>query len=475
VAVVHIVEDEKLLRWALGEKLKRAGHTVEPAGDLAEASQVLARQQPEVMLLDISLPDGNGLDFYENNLTQLEDTVVIVMTAAGQIEDAVRAMKLGALDFLTKPVEHDEMIALVNRSIAVRSDNLEAHAARQSRERELGQKLVGESPAFCKVLDLAKDVAQSKVESILIQGETGSGKNVLARQIHALSDRRQKPILEVSCAAIPEQLLESELLGHERGAFTDARATRRGAFELANGGTLVLDEIGELKIELQAKLLHVLEERRMRRVGGEREIVVDVRVIALTIRDLATMVREGTFRQDLFYRLNIFPITVPSLRERGADILPLATHHLKSLQAKFGRHFKGFTREAENQLLCYPWPGNVRELRNVIERAMILERSDRIQAGALILDSLGQDPGTLTVEGAAAPTAPMAPRTPVAPLAPRTPLGIVPLEQVEREMVARAMVATDGNQTRAAQLLGISRDQLRYRLKKDADPSKTGE
>ena len=348
MALILIVEDEKLLRWALAEQLTRAGHTVHAAADLAEAKEHLGKHQPDVMLLDLSLPDGHGLDFYERHRQQLEDSVVIVMTAVGQVEDAVRAMKLGALDFLNKPVDQAELVRLVSRSLNLRSDQLEAQAARQSRERNLDQDLVAESPVFREVLRVAAEVAKSEVSSILLLGESGSGKNVLAREIHAHSSRKDKPAIEVPCAAIPDQLLESELLGHERGAFTDAKSTRKGAFELADGGMVVLDEIGELKLELQAKLLHVLEERRLRRVGGSREILVDVRVIALTNRDLKAMVQDGSFRRDLFYRLNIFPIQVPPLREHSEDILPLARHFLNQLQAKFGRQFEGFDREAEN-------------------------------------------------------------------------------------------------------------------------------
>lgn len=445
MALILLVEDEKLLRWALTEQLKRAGHEVHDAASLAEASSYLGKHQPDVLLLDISLPDGNGLDFYEQNQERLEDTVAIVMTAVGAVEEAVRAMKLGALDFLNKPVDNDDLVRLIERSLIVRSEHLEVEAARQSRERNLKLDLVAESKTFGKVIAVIYDVARSEVDTILLQGESGTGKNVLARHIHALSARSQKPILELSCAAIPDTLMESELLGHERGAFTDAKSTRKGVFELADGGTVVLDEIGELKLELQAKLLHVLEERRLRRVGGSREILVDVRVIGLTNRDLTTMVQEGTFRQDLFYRLNIFPITVPPLRERPEDILPLARHFLSTLQPKLGRRFEGFSRQAENLMLTYTWPGNVRELRNVIERAMILEHSPEIQAESLILNQAG----------VGAPE----PKTTTAQI-------IVPLEQMERDLIVRAMQATGDNQTRAAELLGVTRDQLRYRLKK---------
>jgi transcriptional regulator with GAF, ATPase, and Fis domain len=257
----------------------------------------------------------------------------------------------------------------------------------------------------------------------------------------------------VSCAAIPEQLLESELFGHERGAFTDAKTTKRGTLELADNGTVVLDEIGELKPGLQSKLLHVLEERYFRRVGGVREIHVDVCVIALTNRDLRTMVRSGEFREDLYFRVNVFPITVPPLRHRPEDILPLANHFLQSVRGKLGRHCEGFSREAENLLLKYPWPGNVRELRNTVERAVILERETLVSCRSLLLDTHlaiscgGGDASAST----------------------GVPPGIVPLEQLEETMVQRALDATGNNQTRAAELLGISRDQLRYRLKKQRE------
>jgi len=453
VARILIVEDEKLLRWALEQQLVRAGHSVFAAPDLATAASHLGAHQPDVVLLDLGLPDGHGLDFYESNRERLEGSVVIVMTALGQVEEAVRAMKLGALDFLTKPVDQAELVALVARSQSVRDERLEAQAARQRREQSLSQTIIGDSPAFQRTVEIAEEVARSEVATILVRGESGVGKNVVARHVHAASDRRAKPILEVSCATIPENLLESELFGHEKGAFTDAKAIKRGVFELADGGTVVLDEIGELRLDLQAKLLHFLEERRFRRVGGTREILVDVRVVALTNRDLQAMVRDKSFRDDLFYRLNVFPLVVPPLREREADVLPLARHFLATLQPKLGRRFDGFEREAENRLLAYPWPGNVRELRNVVERAMVLERAPRISSRSLVLD------------WAEPPHAEELPRLRSAGVAADNG-GIVPLDQLEREMVARAMRAAGDNQTRAAELLGLTRDQLRYRLKK---------
>jgi two-component system response regulator AtoC len=448
VALILLVEDEKLLRWALEKQLQRAGHRVHAAGDLATAAGFLGAAHPDVVLLDLGLPDGHGLDFYENNRDRLEGSVVIVMTALGAVEEAVRAMKLGALDFLSKPVNQADLVALVDRSLAVRGLELEAQAARQGRERRLGKTVIGEAPAFREVIEVAEQVARSEVATILVRGESGAGKNVVGRLIHAFSTRRARPLLEVSCATIPHDLLESELFGHEKGAFTDAKSVKRGVCELAEGGTVVLDEIGELPLDLQAKLLHFLEERRFRRVGGTREIVVDVRVVALTNRDLQAMVREKTFRNDLYYRLSVFPLLVPPLRERSADILPLARHFLASLQPRLGRRFDGFEAEAEARLLAYSWPGNVRELRNVVERAMVLERGQRISLRSLVLDWAGMPEGAVGAAGGAS----------------AMPAGIVPLEQMEREMVARAMRATEDNQTRAAELLGITRDQLRYRL-----------
>jgi len=461
LALILLVEDEKLLRWALTEQLKRAGHEVNGAANLEEAHNLLATHQPDVMLLDLSLPDGFGLDFFEQSKPQLDNTVVIVMTAVGQVEDAVRAMKLGALDFLNKPVDQEELVRLIDRSITVRGDQLEVQAARRNRELNLSQEMIAESPGFKEVVRVAEEVAKSDVSSIMIQGESGSGKNVLARHIHHLSSRSDKPILEISAAAIPDTLMESELLGHEKGAFTDAKSTRRGVFELADGGTVVLDEIGEMKLELQAKLLHVLEERRLRRVGGSREIFLDVRVIGLTNRDLAGMVQRKEFRQDLFYRLNVFPLTVPPLRQRPEDILPLAQQFLTSMRPRFDKNIDGFSRDAENHLLSYAWPGNVRELKNVIERAMILESQDLIQPTSLILRPVGESPiaaGEALEPNIGASQVDSGPADSGA--------GIRPLEEMERELVAKAMRATGNNQTRAAELLGVTRDQLRYRLKK---------
>jgi len=446
MAQILLVEDEELLRWALEERLKKAGHCVDAAGDLGTAAGYLKKRQPALMLLDLALPDGHGLDFFETHADELEDTITIVMTAVGEVEDAVRAMKLGAFDFLSKPVRQSELLSLIEKSLARRDEKDTAQAARRVQEYRAGSRIVAESSAFRAVLRVAEQVAASHVNTILIQGESGTGKNIVARRIHAISKAGKKPLLEINCAALPDHLVESELFGHERGAFTDAKTTKRGTLELAAGGGVVLDEISELELKIQAKLLQFLESRVFRRVGGLREIRVDTRVIALTNRDLKAMVDDGAFRADLYYRLSVFPITVPPLRSRPEDVLPLARAFIEDIQPKVGRHFRGLSREAEKLLLAYSWPGNVRELRNVIERAMILERADTISPAALALD-----PGI---------------RSPGEPDAEHGLDGIMDLETAERELIRRAMNSTSHNQTRAAKLLGITRDQLRYRLKR---------
>ncbi len=452
MAFILLVEDEKLLRWSLQQRLEKEGHEVHTAEDLAEAKRHLAEHRPDLMLLDLSLPDGHGLDFYEQNRSILDETVVLVMTAVGQVEDAVRAMKLGALDFLSKPIDHRALADLVNRSIEVRATKRDAGLAKRIQEQQLEEDVIAESEEFRRTLEIATDVTRSQVQTILLLGESGTGKNVVARHIHRVSERRDQPFFEVNCAAIPDQLMESELFGHEKGAFTDAKSSRKGSFELAEGGTVLLDEVGEIRYDLQAKLLHLLEDRTFRRVGGARELRADVTVVAATNRNLRRMVEQKKFRDDLYYRLSVFPIEVPALRDRRDDILPLARMFLKHLKKKTGRTFDCLTRDAENVLLAYAWPGNVRELRNVMERAVILERGPHLEVGSLVLDCIQT---VISPDEALTSPAPV-----------EMPQGIVPLEEVEREMVKRAMDAAGDNQTRAAELLGVTRDQLRYRLKK---------
>jgi len=442
MASLLLVEDEQLLRWALRGKLVRAGHSVQEAGTLAEAELRLREMRPQVVLLDVHLPDGNGIDFLSAQREKLADSVVIVITADGSIEDAVRAMKLGATDFLSKPVDHDDLLRLVDKASQRHREHLEVEVSRRAREKQSHAKVIAESGAMQHILKVAATVASAGTTTVLIHGETGAGKEVLGRYIHAHSPRAGAPLQALNCAAIPEHLVESELFGYEKGAFTDAKISRKGLFELADGGTLILDEIGEIPMTVQAKLLRFLEERTFRRLGGTREIAVDVRVIAMTNRELQQEVANGRFREDLFHRLNVFPIEIPPLRKRREDILPLAFSFMNHFGTSLGKHFTDIASELKEKLLSHAWTGNVRELRNLNERAVILEEGTVLTTRFLPLASTAQPP----MNGGDEP--------------------ILPLEEVEFIMVQRALRAARGNQSQAARLLQVSRDQLRYRVKR---------
>jgi DNA-binding NtrC family response regulator len=453
--LVLLVEDEGLQAWALKKQLELQGYAVHEAPTLAVAEAHLARQRPDVVLLDINLPDGNGLEFLAERREMLSESTIIVMTAGGEVQDAVRAMKLGAADFLTKPVEPSELVRAMEKALDAQRDRLDAERSRRERERVAPENVVAESSTMKQILDYAATIAASPATIVLIEGATGTGKEVVARFIHAHSTRANGPRYVINCAALPSELVESELFGHERGAFTDAKATRRGAFELAQGGVLVFDEIGEMPYPLQAKLLRCLEERTIRRVGGAREIAVDVLVVAMTNRNLAERVEAGDFRRDLFYRLNVFPIRIPPLKDRREDVLPLAIHFLRYFGAAVGRTFEGFAPSVKEALLAHDWPGNVRELRNLMERVALLEPPGIVAGRSLALASLS----TARTAGPDGPPAPA-----VAPVAPDPLAGILPIDEMELLLIQRAMRASRGNQSAAARLLGVSRDQLRYRI-----------
>jgi DNA-binding NtrC family response regulator len=441
MALLLLVEDESLLRWALAKRLRNAGHTVHEAPTIAVAEDHLRRHRPELVLLDIHLPDGNGLDLFVSHKDAIAESTVIVMTAEGTIDDAVRAMKLGAWEFLTKPVDQAELLRLVDKATAMRSEMLEAEGCRRLRDRKVSRGIVAESPAMRQTLELAAKVADATATTVLIHGETGVGKEVVARYIHARSPRAEAPLQALNCAAMPEQLVESEFFGYEKGAFTDAKTTRKGLFELAHRGTVVLDEIGEVPLALQSKLLRFLEERYLRRIGGSREIPVDVRVFALTNRNLQDEIAAGRFRSDLYFRLSVFPIEVPPLRERREDIIPLALSFLEQAATNCAKAFSGISPAFQEWLRGHAWTGNVRELKNTIERAVILENGREL-TGAELLFPVSDARRRTSVEE------------------------IIPLDEAEHMMVARALRVAGGNQSQAARLLKVSRDQLRYRVKR---------
>jgi two-component system response regulator AtoC len=442
-ATILVVDDESLLRWSLREQLTKEGYDVLEAGSASAAYDQL-RGDVDLVLLDFKLPDGNGIDILRRIKEQSPDILVILMTAFSTVENAVEAMKLGAYHYVNKPFNLDEVVLLVEKALETSQLRREVRALRTSQGREFGlDAIVGSSPAMQQVKTLLGRIAESPASTVLLTGETGTGKDLAAKAVHYNSNRAAKPFVNITASALPEQLLESELFGHERGAFTDARQQKRGLFETADGGTLFLDEIGEMAPGLQAKLLRFLEEKTFKRVGGLADIRVDVRVVAATNRNLEEEVKAGKFREDLFYRLQVMPVTLPPLRERRGDIPLLASFFIDRFNREFRKRVRGLSPAAQALLDGYQWPGNIRELRNAIERAMLLIDRDRLEP---------EDFTTLT-------------RT-VSPTQFKLPAEGVNLEEVERQLLVQALDRAGGNQTQAAQLLGINRDQVRYRVEK---------
>src|SRR5215831_19185006 len=467
---ILIVDDEPMIRWTLNEALRGWGYDAVEAGTVAGALTSFESERPAAVLLDINLPDGSGLDALREIKKRQPQAVVIMITANVLLEDTLTALRGGAYDFIGKPVNLNELQVTIRNGIEAGKLRKEVHSMRRDLAHEFGfDQIVGESPAMKKMIQLAHKVAESEASSVLLQGESGTGKDLVAKAIHYGSRRADKPFVAINCAAIPPTLIESELFGYEKGAFTDAKGRKEGLFEQAEGGTLFLDEIGELELGLQAKLLRVLEEGAFRRVGGLKDLPLDVRVIAASNRDLKTESEAGKFRLDLYYRLSVIQIDLPPLRERGDDVLLLARYYVAHFNERLRKRIRGLTREVEDIFRRYSWPGNVRELRNVIERVMILEDSDLITADWL---PRGLIRGERAVSATPVVAAPQATEVAIPSFQSavtqsfQLPDEGIDLEQIELSLVRQAMERSGGNQTRAAELLGVSRDQLRYRLKK---------
>jgi DNA-binding NtrC family response regulator len=445
-ATVLVVDDEALIRWSLTERLKSEGYHVLEA-DTGRAAMERLAEGVDLVLLDYRLPDTDGVSILRKIKEMDQDILVILLTAYASVETAVEAMKLGAYHFANKPFNLDEVAALVERALETTRLRREVRQFRTSAARPYSlQRIVGASPAVTALRHLVARVAISPSSTVLLTGESGTGKDLVAKIIHYTSDRAARPFMNITCSALPEQLLESELFGHERGAFTDARMQKKGLLETADGGTVFLDEIGEMTPALQAKLLRFLEEKSFKRVGGATDIRVDVRVIAASNRNLEEEVGKARFRSDLYYRLNVLPITMPSLRSHADDVPLLVEYFIDGFNTEFRKKVLGATPAAYALLQQYGWPGNVRELRNVIERAMLLSDHDRLDAGdfaALSRPVAAGDEFELPAKG-------------------------VDLEQLERNLVIQALRRCGGNQTRAGALLGLNRDQVRYRIEKFA-------
>jgi DNA-binding NtrC family response regulator len=445
---ILVVDDEEIVRESLSAWLEKDGYTLATAQDGETAIDRIKKERWSILLVDLKMPGIDGLQVLENVRKVQPDTAAVIMTAYATVDTAVAAMKLGAYDYLVKPFDPEELSLMVQKIVAQQALVRENVLLRKVLKRDYHfRDLISKSPAMQAVFDLARTAARSN-STILILGESGTGKELLARAIYSESPRNQGPFVAVSCAALTETLLESELFGHERGAFTGAAARRKGTFEMADGGTLFLDEIGDISAKLQLDLLRVLEGRQFTRVGGSEPVKVDVRIIAATNRDLQKAVAEGHFREDLFYRLNVIPVYLPPLRDRLEDMPLLVEHFLEQLGAEMNKQVDNVSAEAMGLLMSHTWPGNVRELRNILERAMVVASGRVIEASDLGLRRPPCIDGSQTLAS---------------------------LEDVERHHIGRVLHETHGNISHAARTLGIDRATLynklrKYQLRKDGEP-----
>ena len=422
-----------------------------------EAVEMTSQVVPDLVLLDLRLPDMDGIEVLTRIKSQFPEICVVMITAFGDIETAVNAMKQGAFDFVTKPINLDQLLFVIKKGLE--SKRLSREVLQLKRQMELGdgfEFIQGKSPSMHKVYDIVQQVAKSDTTTVLIEGESGVGKEMIARLIHQHSNRADKPFLDINCASLPEQLLESELFGHEKGAFTDAKTQKQGLLELANRGTLFLDEIGEMSLTIQVKLLKVLERMVFRRVGGTSDIHVSVRIVSATNRDLKTEVDEGRFRADLYYRLKVVPLYIPPLRERKEDLISFAKYFVNIFNKKFNKNFEDIEPKAQEMMLTYPWPGNIRELKNTIERIVLLENGPNLLPDHLPFSSTRMEESSIGKQIDHVLSQPI-------------PEDGIELEgiiaELEKELIVKASEQAGWNQSKTARLLNLKRDKLRYRMK----------
>ncbi|HSG47661.1 MAG TPA: sigma-54 dependent transcriptional regulator [Longimicrobiales bacterium] len=449
---IAVCDDEMLIRVWLEEHLTEAGYRVEAFALGGELVEAMTRNPADLILLDLRLPDGSGVEFLREIRALDHPPPVIMATAYGEVETAVEAVRSGAFHFLEKPVDLPQLLLLVDQALETQKLVAELHRYREGNRWQFSDvTLVGRSDSMRGVAETITQLGERGMPAtVLISGESGTGKDVVARAIHARGPRRAAPFISVNCSAIPETLVESELFGHQAGAFTDARTQKQGLFELAHGGTLFLDEVGDMPVGAQATLLQVLETHQLRRVGGVRDIAVDVHVLAATNRDLEAAVADGSFRRDLFYRLNVIPVRIPPLRKRPEDIAPLAFHFLETLSRDLRLTSRDIDPEALAAMEVYDWPGNARQLRNVLERILLLHEGDTVRLEDLPAEMVGGGgSGSVVWTGGV-----------------RLPVEGLDLEILERELLRQALHRAEGNKSEAARLLGLSRDTLRYRIEK---------
>ena len=444
-ATVLVVDDEPLIRWSLVNRLKDEGYRTLESGTAGDAL-AQHRDGADLVLLDFALPDANGLTVLKQIKEADPDTLVIMLTANTEVGTAVEAMKAGAFHYANKPFDLDEIVLLVEKALETTDLKREVRVLRARNAQPYGlNSIVGDSTAIKTVRALLEKIGVSPASTVLLTGESGTGKDLAAKVIHYSSGRAPKPFMNITCSALPETLLESELFGHERGAFTGADRLKRGLIESADGGTVFLDEIGEMVPLLQAKLLRFLEEKAFKRVGGAQDVKVDVRVIAATNRSLQEEVKKGRFREDLFYRLNVMALELPPLRDRQGDVPLLVEHYVDNFNTEFRKKIRGVSPGAMAALKAYPWRGNVREVRNAVERAMLLAEGNELDESHFPMLSAAE--GELS-----------------------TAMGLpgegINLEALERSLVVQALERSGWNQTKAATLLGLNRDQIRYRIEK---------
>jgi two-component system NtrC family response regulator len=447
---ILIIDDDELVTTSLKRALTQSGYEIDIASNGKAGIEKVEKINPDMVLLDIFLGDINGMEVLKKILLLNPDLPVVMITGFADVQTAVNAIKMGAIDFILKPINIDQLELIINKTLKQVALQKEVQRLKLiTKEGEITREMFGNSRAIISTLDAVEKIAMSEGTTILIEGESGVGKEMIARYIHSISSRREGPFIAINCGAIPKELAESELFGSEKGAYTGAgEKTRIGKFEVADGGTILLDEIGELSLELQVKLLRVLQEKKFFRLGGTKEISVNVRIIAATNKDLRQAVSEKTFREDLYYRLNVATIYVPPLRDRKEDIPVLAMRFIEEFNKAFNKQIKRISPDAIDMMMNYSWPGNVRELRNTIERAVLLITGDELKPEHLnfiekdkTIKSFTDDEYVLKI-----------------------PKQGIKMEQVVRDLIIKTLEITDGNQIQAAKILGISRSKLRYRM-----------